>query len=124
MKLGIINSVFYQAGVDTVTGLKHISRIGFDCVDIHTEAAGISSKEVSLVARTCEKLDLPIVSLPVCSLGLADFAAPVREFHVERTKRFVDLARTFGVSRATCWDAATRRTWAWVDPLDDQAAAA
>src|SRR6266568_980227 len=95
MKLGIINSAFYQAGVDTATGLKHIARIGFDCVDIHIEAVGIPKKEVSLVARTCEKLGLPIVSLPVCSLGLVDFAEPVREFHIERTKRFIDLARTW-----------------------------
>lgn len=95
MKLGIINSAFVQAGVDTATGLKHISRIGFDCVDIHTEAVGISKKEVSLVAKTCDKLGLPIISLPVCSLGLADFAEPVREFHIERTKQFVDLAKTW-----------------------------
>ena len=95
MKLGIINSAFVQAGVDTATGLKHISRIGFDCVDIHTEAIGISKKEVSLVAKTCDKLGLPIISLPVCSLGLADFAEPVREFHIERTKKFIDLAKTW-----------------------------
>jgi len=96
MKLGIINSAFYQAGVDTATGLEHIARIGFDCVDIHTEAVGISQKEVALVARTCKKLRLPIISLPVCSLGLADFSAPVRDFHVERTKKFIDLAKTWG----------------------------
>jgi sugar phosphate isomerase/epimerase len=95
MKLGIINSAFYQAGVDTASGLKHIARIGFDCVDIHTEALGIPKKEVQLVARTCDKLGLPIVSLPVCSLGLVDFAEPVREFHIERTKKFIDLARTW-----------------------------
>jgi D-psicose/D-tagatose/L-ribulose 3-epimerase len=93
MKLGLINSAFYQAGVDTATGLKHIARIGFDCVDVHTEAVGISQKEINLVAKTCEKLSLPIISLPVCSLGLADFAAPVREFHIGRTKKFIDLAR-------------------------------
>lgn len=96
MKLGIINSAFYQAGVETATGLKHIARIGFDCVDIHTEACDISKKEVSLVANTCEKLGLPIISLPVCSLGLADFSTPVREFHIARTKKFIDLARTWG----------------------------
>jgi sugar phosphate isomerase/epimerase len=95
MKLGIINSAFYQAGVDTAAGLKHIARIGFDCVDIHTEAMGISQKEVALVARTCDKLGLPIISLPVCSLGLADFVEPVRNFHVERTKKFIDLARSW-----------------------------
>ena len=40
MKLGIINSAFQQAGIDTATGLKHIARIGFDCVDVFTEAVG------------------------------------------------------------------------------------
>ena len=42
MKLGIINSAFGQAGVDTLTGLGHISRLGFDCVDIFTERARLT----------------------------------------------------------------------------------
>jgi sugar phosphate isomerase/epimerase len=93
MKLGMINSAFAQAGVDTAAGLKHIARIGFDCVDIGTEAMGISKKEISQVARTCERLGLPIVSLPFSALGLTDFQAPVREFHLERSRKFIDLAR-------------------------------
>ena len=96
MKLGIINSAFQQAGVDTATGLKHISRIGFDSVDIFTEAVGITQKEISLVARTCEALELPIISLPVVAVGLIDFNDPVREFHVDRCKQFIDLAETWG----------------------------
>src|SRR5258706_5160613 len=96
MKLGSINSAVYQAVVDTATGLKHISRIGFDCVDIHTDAVAISKKEVALVANPCQKLGLPIISLPVCSLGLVDFSVPVREFHIDRTKKFIDLAHTWG----------------------------
>jgi len=98
MKLGIINSAFQQAGVDTASGLRHISRIGFDCVDIFTEADRIPQKEVKLVARTCEQLGLPIVSLPVVSVGLVDFNEPVRAFHVARTKRFIDLAKTWGAT--------------------------
>lgn len=93
MKLGMINSAFAQAGVDTAAGLKHIARIGFDCVDIGTEAMGVSKKEISLVARTSERLGLPIVSLPFSALGLTDFQAPVREFHLERSRKFIDLAR-------------------------------
>ena len=93
MKLGIINSAFQQVGIDTSTGLKHISRIGFDTVDIFTEAVGISKEEVRLVAKTAEKLGLPIISLPVVAVGLIDFNEPVRDFHVERCKRFIDLAR-------------------------------
>jgi sugar phosphate isomerase/epimerase len=93
MKLGIINSAFQQVGIDTVTGLKHIRRIGFDCVDIFTEAVGISRKEIATVARASKKLQLPIVSLPVVAAGLIDFNDPVRAFHVERCKKYIDLAR-------------------------------
>lgn len=96
MKLGIINSAFQQVGIDTVTGLKHISRIGFDTVDIFTEAVGIAKREVSLVAKAAEKLGLPIVSLPVVAVGLIDFNGPVREFHLERCRRFIDLAKAWG----------------------------
>ncbi len=96
MKLGIINSAFQQVGIDTATGLQHIARIGFDCVDVFTEAVGISREEISLVARASEKLNLPIVSLPVVSVGLVDFNDPVRDFHVERTKKFIDLAADWG----------------------------
>jgi sugar phosphate isomerase/epimerase len=93
MRLGIINSAFQQVGVDTASGLKHIARIGFDCVDIFTEASTISREEASAVARITETLGLPIISLPVVSLGLIDFNDPVRAFHLERTKRYIDLAR-------------------------------
>ncbi|MDB6032590.1 MAG: xylose isomerase [Verrucomicrobiales bacterium] len=96
MKLGIINSAFQQAGVDTATGLKHIARIGFDTVDIFTEAVGISKQEISLVARTTEKLGLPVISLPVVAVGLVDFNDPVRDFHVERCQKFIDLAQSWG----------------------------
>jgi len=92
MKLGIINSAFGQAGVDTATGLQHIARIGFDCVDIFTEAMTITRQEKQLVLDTCLKNNLPIVSLPVVAVGLIDFNEPVRAFHVQRCKAFIDLA--------------------------------
>jgi sugar phosphate isomerase/epimerase len=96
MKLGIINSAFAQVGVDTATGLKHIARIGFDCVDIFTEAMTISAEEKRIIASTCEKEGLPIMSLPVVATGLIDFNEPVRDFHVARCKRFIDVAAEFG----------------------------
>src|SRR5260370_39109553 len=96
MKLASTNTPSLKAGVDTHSGVNHISRVGFDSVDIFTEAMGLSQKEISLVARTTEKLCLPIISLPVVAVGLIDFNEPVREFHVERCKKFIDLARTWG----------------------------
>ena len=95
MKLGIINSAFGQAGVDTATGLKHIARIGFDCVDIFTEAMTLSKKEKLLIGRTCDRAGLPVISLVVVATGLIDFNDPVRAFHVARCKKFVDLAAEF-----------------------------
>src|SRR5580658_10195430 len=96
MKLGIINSTFQQAGVDTASGLQHIARLGFDCVDIFTEADGISKSEIRLVSRVTARLGLPIISLPVVAVGLIDFNEPVREFHLARCRRYVDLARNWG----------------------------
>lgn len=92
MQLGIINSTFEQAGVDTVTGLEHIARIGFDSVDIFTEAMTLSSHEKAAIASACERLRLPIVSLPVVAVGLIDPAPPVRAFHLERVRHFIDTA--------------------------------
>ena len=69
MKLGIIDSAFQQAGMDTKTGLEHIARIGFDCVDIFTEAMTIPEQEISLIEHTCSEYNLPIISLPVVAAG-------------------------------------------------------
>lgn len=98
MKLGIINSAFAQAGVDTKTGLEHIARIGFDTVDIFQEAMTITEEEKKLIKETCQKHNLPIRSVVVVAAGLVDFNDPVRHFHVERVKKFVDLAKEFGAS--------------------------
>jgi sugar phosphate isomerase/epimerase len=96
VKLGIINSAFAQAGVDTATGLKHIARIGFDTVDLFAEAMTISAAEKKLIADTCQAARLPIVSCVAVATGLVDFNDPVRDFHVERVNRHVDLAAELG----------------------------
>ena len=95
MKLGIIDSAFQQAGVDTRSVLEHIARIGFDCVDIFTEALSISEEDIRLIEETCSKNNLPVTSLPVVSAGLIDFNEPVREFHLQRCKKFIDLCARF-----------------------------
>ena len=82
MKLGIINSAFSQAGVDTLTGLKHISRIGFDCVDIFTEPSSLEASEREAIGKYCSENNLPVTSLPVVAIGLIDFNDPVREYHI------------------------------------------
>jgi sugar phosphate isomerase/epimerase len=92
MELGLINSAFAQVGMDFELGIRKAREIGFDTIDIFTEAWGGSREEVERIKRVCAENELPIVSLPVCSLGIADFNEPVRRFHVDRTKAYVDLA--------------------------------
>ena len=96
MKLGLINSAFDQVGIEFSEGIRHIAEIGFDTVDIQTEAWDIAPQEVLRMKNICAEHGLPIISAPVCSLGIADFADPVRAFHVQRSKKFVDFARDLG----------------------------
>jgi sugar phosphate isomerase/epimerase len=96
MKLGLINSAFSQVGMDFEEGIRHAKEIGFDTVDVFTEAWQISGAERRLIAEVCEANELPVVSLPVCALGIADFNDPVRRFHIDRSKAFVDLASELG----------------------------
>lgn len=98
MKLGIINSAFAQVGIDTKTGLEHIARIGFDSVDIFSEAMTISNSEIDVIKTTCAKNNLPIASVVVVAFGLVDFNDSVRHFHVQRVKKFVDLAKEFSAN--------------------------
>ena len=96
MRLGIINSCFDQVGMDPVTGLEHIARIGFDCVDIFTEAMTLSSSKQQQIMDACARLKLPIVSLPVVAVGLIDPSPAVRAFHVDRCRQFIDLGANLG----------------------------
>ncbi len=96
MKLGLINSAFSQVGMDFEEGIRHAKEIGFDTIDVFTEAWQISGAEKRLIAEVCKANDLPITSLPVCALGIADFNDPVRRFHIDRTKAFIDLVSELG----------------------------
>lgn len=96
MKLGIINSAFSQVGVDFAEGIRRIAAIGFDTVDIQTEAWGITDAEKKMIVRECKANGLPIVSATCCALGVADFNTPVREYHLERVKKFLDFTRDIG----------------------------
>src|SRR5690554_2453864 len=98
MKLGIINSAFEQAGVDTKTKLEHITKIGFDTMNIIHEPMTIEQTEINLIKDTCNKHNLPIASVVVVSFGLVDFNDPVRHFHRERIKKTVDLVKEFGAN--------------------------
>lgn len=92
MKLGLINSAWVQAQQPTEFGLRMTKEIGFDCVDIFVDPLDVDVRERRLIKKECDRLDLPIVSLPCVAVGLIDFNPSVRSFHIQRVRAYLDLA--------------------------------
>jgi sugar phosphate isomerase/epimerase len=92
MKLGLINSAWAQAGRDTAFGIRMTREIGFDTIDIFADPLDLDARERRLIHRECERAGLPIVSIACVAVGLLDFNPSVQRFHLERCRRYLDLA--------------------------------
>jgi len=92
MKLGLINSAWVQSGQPTEFGLRKTKEIGFDTIDIFVDPLEVDIKERRLAKDECDRLGLPIVSLPCVAVGLIDFNPSVRAFHIERVRAYLELA--------------------------------
>ena len=96
MKLGLISSAWLGTVISTARGIELTKEIGFDTIDIFADPLEISPQERKIIRDACISAKLPVVSTVCCALGIADFNKPVREFHVERAKRYLDLAYELG----------------------------
>src|SRR5688500_7889381 len=92
MKLGLINSAWVQANQPTVYGLRKTKELGFDTVDIFIDPLDIDIRARRLIKDECDRLALPIVSIACVAVGLVDFNPSVQRFHVERVRKYLDLA--------------------------------
>jgi sugar phosphate isomerase/epimerase len=92
MKLGLINSAWVQANQPTEFGLRKTKEIGFDSVDVFTDPLTLDVRERRGVKDLCDRLGLPIISLPCVAVGLIDFNPSVRDFHIRRVLAYLDLA--------------------------------
>ena len=95
MKLGLINSAWLGSGIGTAEGIRKTKEIGFDTIDIFTDPLEIDIRERKLIRDTAAEVALPIVSVCCVALGIADFNGPVRKFHLERCKAYLDLIYEF-----------------------------
>jgi D-psicose/D-tagatose/L-ribulose 3-epimerase len=91
VKLGLISSAWLGSPVGTAEGIRLTKKIGFDTIDIFADPLEIGIQERRLIRDTCEAEDLPVISTVCCALGIADFNPPVRRFHVERAKAYLDF---------------------------------
>ena len=92
MKLGLINSAWAQAGRDTAFGIRQTKAIGFDTIDIFADPLDLDVKERRLIQRECDRAGLPIISIACVAVGLIDFNPSVQRFHLDRCRRYLDLA--------------------------------
>ena len=92
MKLGLINSAWAQAGRDTSFGIRKTKEIGFDTIDIFADPLDLDARERKLIRTESEKAGLPIISIACVAVGLIDFNPSVQRFHLERCRRYLDLA--------------------------------
>ncbi len=92
MKLGLISSAWLGSPVGTAEGIRLTKEIGFDTIDIFADPMDIDIKERRLIKDTCREVGIPVVASVCCALGIADFNPPVRRFHVQRAKQYLDLA--------------------------------
>jgi sugar phosphate isomerase/epimerase len=92
MRLGLINSAWVQAGQGTAFGIRMTKEIGFDSIDIFADPLDLDAKERRLVRRECEQVGLPIVSIACVAVGLIDFNPSVQRFHLDRCRKYLDLA--------------------------------
>ena len=92
MRLGLINSAWLGTSIDTARGIALTKEIGFDTIDIFADPLEITPQERRTIRESCAAAGLPVVSTVCCALGIADFNLPVRRFHLERAKRYLDFA--------------------------------
>jgi sugar phosphate isomerase/epimerase len=95
MKLGLINSAWVQAQQPTVFGLRKTKEIGFDSIDIFIDPLDHDDQELAGIKDECDRLGLPIVSLPCVAVGLIDFNPSVRSFHIARVRKYLELAHRY-----------------------------
>jgi sugar phosphate isomerase/epimerase len=92
MKLGLINSAWVQSGKGTAFGIRQTKAIGFDSIDIFADPLDLDARERKLIRDECRAVGLPIWSVACVAVGLIDFNPSVQRFHLDRCRRYLDLA--------------------------------
>lgn len=95
MKLGLIDSAFAGTQLDRAQGIRLTKELGFDAIDIFGDPMEMDVKEIRMIRELCAAQDLPILCTVCCALGIADFNGVVRRFHIDRAKKYLDLAYDF-----------------------------
>jgi len=91
MQLGLINSAWLGSPVGTIEGIQKTREIGFDTIDIFADPLETDIVERKAIRDACRSAGLPVVSTVCVALGLPDFNATVRRFHIHRARKYLEF---------------------------------
>jgi D-psicose/D-tagatose/L-ribulose 3-epimerase len=93
MKLGLINSAWVGSPVSDLDGIQLTRDIGFDTIDIFADPLETDASHQKAIRDKCKKVGLPVTSTVCVALGLGDFNATVRRFHIDRARKYLEFGR-------------------------------
>jgi sugar phosphate isomerase/epimerase len=95
--ISLVDSGWFGSEYEGRAGLSEARAIGFDAVDLFIgyDPADLDPTARRTLLETAHESGLRVSSLFCTALGLSDFNPSVAKYHVERTKRVIDLAAEF-----------------------------
>ncbi len=99
-RLGLVDSAWFGSPWEGRAGLEHAREIGFESVDLFIgyDPADVPLDQRRELRRDLEEVGLAPWALLCTPLGLTDFNDSVRDFHIARAKRVLDLAADLGAA--------------------------
>jgi D-psicose/D-tagatose/L-ribulose 3-epimerase len=93
-RLGLVDSAWFGSRWEGRPGLEQTKAIGFETIDLFVgyDPADRSDAQREAQRRELAEIGLPVWALLCTPLGLADFNDGVRRYHIDRSKRVVELA--------------------------------
>jgi D-psicose/D-tagatose/L-ribulose 3-epimerase len=96
MRLSLLQSAWVGTPLAGRAGLEASQELGFDAVDITEDPLDLGEDARAALIADVQAVDLPVSSVLVLALGLADPFGSVRRFHVDRLRRHADMAAEVG----------------------------
>jgi sugar phosphate isomerase/epimerase len=90
MKLGCINSAWFESDVEYFEGINRIKEIGFDTIDIFPDFS-FKSYDLKRIKKMCEERNMPISSMVSAYPELISLEEHVRRYAIDSYKRLLDM---------------------------------
>ncbi|MDX6563465.1 MAG: hypothetical protein QOD65_3279 [Gaiellales bacterium] len=100
-ELALIDSAWHGSEYDGLQGLELMRDLGYEAVDLFVgfDPGRLSAGERDAKVAEVKAAGLPVISVVCTCLGLSDFNAAVRGYHIERACNVLDYGAEFETTR-------------------------